>query len=552
MIRRVAVLVAIAVSVGAAVSSGRAQPSAAIAGRVTSMQEGPMEGVLVSARRADSTITVTVVSDAQGRYRFPVDRLQPATYALRIRAVGYDLEAPRNVEVNGSGTTTVDLRLTATGDLASQLSNSEWLASFPGTDTDKASIRACAHCHTLERVARSRYDVDAMAKVIERMSTYPQLSFPFKVQKLVAARIGGGEDPLERRQAGWQRQARYLSTVNLSQGNHWSYAFKTHPRPTGRATRVIYTEYDLPQRTRQPHDVIVDSHGLAWYASFGEQILGRLDPRTGTVTEFDVPLLKPKMPTGILGVRFDEDENVWLGMQFQGGVGRFDRKTESFQTWSLPPELNGDHVQINQISADHHKVDGKVWLQDAGTYTVLRLDPASGKFEVFEPFMIPRPNIYDVISDAQNNVYFTVFGREHIGRIDAKTGAITVWQTPTKGSAPRRGMIDAQARLWFGENRAERIGMFDTRTEAFREWVAPTPESWPYDVTADTHGNVWAGGEYSDRVMRLDPATGEITEYLLPRFTNIRRVFVDSSTMPATFWVGNNHGASIVKLEPQD
>jgi hypothetical protein len=136
MIRRVAVLVAIAVSVGAAVSSGRAQPSAAIAGRVTSMQEGPMEGVLVSARRAGSTITVTVVSDAQGRYRFPVDRLQPATYALRIRAVGYDLEAPRNVEVNGSGTTTVDLRLTPTGDLASQLSNSEWLASFPGTDTD--------------------------------------------------------------------------------------------------------------------------------------------------------------------------------------------------------------------------------------------------------------------------------------------------------------------------------------------------------------------------------------------------------------------------------
>jgi streptogramin lyase len=552
MIRRVAVLVAIAVGVGAAVSIGRAQPSAAIAGRVRSMQEGPMEGVLVSAKRADSTITVTVVSDAQGRYRFPVDRLPPGTYALRIRAVGYDLDAPRNVEVNGRGTTTVDLQLTPARDLASQLSNSEWLASFPGTEAEKASIRACAHCHTLERVARSRYDVDAMTKVIERMSTYPQLSFPFKVQKLVAARIGGGEDPLERRQAGWQRQAQYLSGVNLSKGDHWSYAFKTHPRPTGRATRVIYTEYDLPQRTRQPHDVIVDSHGLAWYASFGEQILGRLDPRAGTVTEFDVPLLKPKMPTGILAVRFDEDENVWLGMQFQGGVARFDRKTETFRTWSLPPELNGDHVQINQISADHHKVDGKVWLQDAGTYTVLRLDPASGKFEVYEPFTIPRPNIYDVISDAQNNVYFTVFGREHIGRIDAKTGAITVWKTPTKGSAPRRGMIDAQARLWFGENRAERIGMFDTRSETFREWVAPTPESWPYDVTADMHGDVWAGGEYSDRVMRLDPKTGAITEYLLPRFTNIRRVFVDSSTTPSTFWVGNNHGASIVKLEPQD
>jgi virginiamycin B lyase len=183
---------------------------------------------------------------------------------------------------------------------------------------------------------------------------------------------------------------------------------------------------------------------------------------------------------------------------------------------------------------------------------VLRLDVATGHFEVFEPFKIPRPNIYDVISDAQNNVYFTVFGRADLGRIDAVTGAITTWPTPTKGSAPRRGMIDRQGRLWFGENRAERIGMFDTRTATFQEWVAPTPESWPYDVTADSHGDVWAGGEYSDRVIRLDPKTGAMTEYLLPRFTNIRRVFVDNSTTPSTFWVGNNHGASIVKLEPLD
>jgi hypothetical protein len=29
-------------------------------------------------------------------------------------------------------------------------------------------------------------------------------------------------------------------------------------------------------------------------------------------------------------------------------------------------------------------------------------------------------------------------------------------------------------------------------------------------------------------------------------------VFVDNSTTPATFWVGNNHGASIVRLEPLD
>jgi hypothetical protein len=34
--------------------------------------------------------------------------------------------------------------------------------------------------------------------------------------------------------------------------------------------------------------------------------------------------------------------------------------------------------------------------------------------------------------------------------------------------------------------------------------------------------------------------------------TNIRRVFVDNTTSPVTFWVGSNHGASILKLEPLD
>jgi virginiamycin B lyase len=544
-----AMLVASAIGFAIAFLFAQPQPSIALTGLVTSAEEGPMEGVLVSAKTAGS-ITVTVVSDVEGRYAFPATRLNAGAATMRIRAVGYDLESPQSVTIPKNQTVTADLKLIRTTDLASQLSNSEWLESFPGSEQQKASVRACAHCHTLERVARTRYDTEKLTAVIERMSTYPQLSFPMMIQKLVAPRIGAGEEPLEQRQQGWRRQAQYLSSVNLSSAPHWNYSFKTHARPKGKATKVIYTEYDLPQKTRQPHDVIVDSQGMAWYASFGEQILSKLDPKTGKVTEYEVPLLKPRMPTGSLAVRFDEDENIWLGMQFQAGVAKFDKKTEKFQTWSLPPELNGDHVQINQVSPEHHKVDGKVWLQDAGTYTVLRLDPKTGKFEVFEPYKVPRPNIYDVISDARNNVYFTVFGRENIGRIDAKTGKIDLYQTPTKGSAPRRGMMDSLGQLWFGENRANRIGMFDTRTEQFKEWIAPTPESWPYDATADKNGEVWSGGEFSDRILRLDPKSGNIVEYLLPQFTNVRRVFVDNSTTPVTFWVGNNHAASIVKLEP--
>ena len=73
-----------------------------------------------------------------------------------------------------------------------------------------------------------------------------------------------------------------------------------------------------------------------------------------------------------------------------------------------------------------------------------------------------------------------------------------------------------------------------------------------HDATVDRNGEVWSGGEYNDRILRLDPKTGRFIEYLLPGHTNVRRVFVDNSTTPVTFWVGSNHAASIVKLEALD
>jgi virginiamycin B lyase len=53
------------------------QPAAALTGLVSSAEEPVMEGVLVSATRDGSNTTVTVVTDADGRYRFPVSRLAP-------------------------------------------------------------------------------------------------------------------------------------------------------------------------------------------------------------------------------------------------------------------------------------------------------------------------------------------------------------------------------------------------------------------------------------------------------------------------------------------
>jgi virginiamycin B lyase len=532
--------------------SAAAQSNTALTGTVTSAEEGPMEGVLVGARKG--TITVTVATDKEGRFSFPAAKLEPGQYSVQIRAAGYELDGARSIDVAADKSANADLKLRKTRKLAAQLSNAEWIISVPGTEQQKRTLLNCLGCHTLERVMKSQHDPAAYLPVLRRMTAYANQSTPLRPQRRVAERLL--EVRGEERAQAQQRQAEYLASINLSEGTSWEFPLKTLPRPTGRGTRVIITEYDLPRETIEPHDVIVDADGIAWYSNFGEQTFGKLDPKTGKVTEWPVPELKKGWPTGMLGLRADKDGNMWLGMMYQGAIAKFDPKTEKFQIWSLPPEMNKDMTQVNMVSPQSSHVDGKVWTQNNGFAAVHRLDLASGNIETFAPFKDTpagvNHNIYDVIPDSQNNVYFTDFAQEHIGRIDAKTGEVKLFAVPTKASAPRRGMMDPQDRLWFGEYRGNKIAMFDTKTEKFQEWVAPTPWSAPYDVHVDKNGEAWTGSMTTDRILRLDPKSGQFTEYLLPKSTNIRRVFVDDSTTPVTFWVGSNHGASIIKLEPLD
>jgi virginiamycin B lyase len=536
-------------------SASAQTPAAALTGVVSSAGEAAMEGVLVSAARAGSTITVTVVTGADGRFSFPAGRLTPGEYSLSVRAIGYELDPPKAVQVSEQKTANLDLTLGKTKDLAAQLSNGEWMASVPGTDKQKDQLLNCVGCHRVERIMRSKYDTEGfLTQILPRMQSYVQQSLPIHPQLRPAERLmeEQGEDRIEI----YRNVAEYLSTLNLSKSEAWTYPLKTFARPSGRATRVIYTEYDLPREEVAPHDTMVDKNGTVWFSSFGEQNLGRLDPKTGKVTEFPYPKHREDAPTGSLGLRADNAGNLWLGNMYQATIVKFDPKSEKFQFWTLPAEQNIAAAQINMVSPQSSHIDGKVWTQNNGFAGVHRLDLATGKIETWQPFKSARKgephNIYDVIPDSKNNVFFTDFRQGQIGRIDAKTGEVTLFQTPTPRSAPRRGNMDAQDRLWFGEYRGDRIGMFDTRTSTFKEWKLATRWAAPYDVVLDRNEDAWTGSMITDQVTRLNTRTGEMVDYLLPRSTNIRRVFVDNSTTPVSFWVGSNDGASIVKVEPQD
>ena len=525
----------------------RADSPSALTGVVSSAAEGAMEGVVVTAHKDGSIVSISVTTDAKGRYAFPENRLEPGHYTLAARAVGYDLAAPSSVNVIVEKTATADLKLEPTKNLPDQLTNAEWMMSFPGTEEQKATLLNCTSCHTLERVAKSTHDADEWTHVISRMMGYGAVSQPVKPQPM-----------LDRTRAGtpeqYRKMAEYLATVNLSATDHWQYPLKTLPRPTGRSTHAIVTEYDMGRETTEPHDILVDKDGAVWYTDFGEMFIGKFDPKTLKLTEYPIKKFKPNAPEGLLSIEFDHAGQIWFDTMYQGSLGCLDPQTGEIKYYPLDAKWNDEKVQLN-FTGLHHEVDNKVWTKSVGTQEIFRVDLKTGDWEKFRPLdklpTVQRAGIYQVMADSHNNLWMAEFTEGHLGKIDAKTSDVTWYATPTAHARARRMEIDSQDRVLVTEYRTSKAALFDPKTEQFTEYALPQ-YTYPYRANFDKNGEIWASTMSTDRVVRMDPKSGETEQYLMPSDTNMRTVFVDNSTSPVTFWVGSNHDHRVVKVEPLD
>ncbi|MEA2987396.1 MAG: hypothetical protein QOG83_107 [Alphaproteobacteria bacterium] len=537
----------------ALLAPAQAQSAAALTGTVSSTEEGNMEGVLVSAKKDGTNITTTVVSDDKGNFSFPAERLSAGKYTVSIRASGYVLAGAKDATVTAGQTAKHDIKLGKARNIVGTLSNAEWLNSLPGTDQQKQFMINCVGCHTLQRVLTSNHTAEEYANVFKRMGTYSPGSVPARPQPLLPG--PRGERPAVSPQESPAASA-YLASVTLGNPDATEYSFKFQPRPTGKSTKVIITEYDLPRKEAQPHDVIVDAEGKVWYSDFGAQFAGYLDPKTGVAKEIAIPVLKAEQPKGSLDIEFDSQQNVWLSLMYQAGIAKIDRKSLEVTMYPFPKEWQSPSTQASMVSPQNSHIDGKVWTNNQEDHFSYRLDIASGQFENLGQSKNPagkQIRAYGMPTDAQNNLYLLEFGGASIGHRDAKTGLVTIYQTPTQGTKPRRGRVDAKNHLWFAEYGGNAIGYFDPQSAQIKEYKLPSKWGMPYDVVPSKDSSeVWTGSMLNDLVARLDVKSGEITEYLLPRTTNIRRVFVEETGRRPVLWVGSNHGASIVKVEPLD
>jgi virginiamycin B lyase len=219
--------------------------------------------------------------------------------------------------------------------------------------------------------------------------------------------------------------------------------------PTTEALR----QYEIEAGTN-PHTVIVDSNGFAWYAGNRNGRIGRIDPATGELKIF-----------------------------------------------MMPEEIRDPHTMAFDGVGD-------LWFTAQGSNRIGRLDPATGEVDVIVPNETPS-NPYGLVLDAQGNPWAMLLRTNVMVKIDPATLALTRYEQASPQSRGRRLDVTSDGMVWYVDEARGYLGRIDPATRAVKEWQTPGgPQGNPDALTKDDRGRIWISETGPvKQLVGFDPAT---------------------------------------------
>jgi streptogramin lyase len=112
--------------------------------------------------------------------------------------------------------------------------------------------------------------------------------------------------------------------------------------------------------------------GGVWYAKLWANKIGRVDPKTLEITEYDTPLKGPRRP------RFDADGILWIPSFDESALLRFNPETGEFKSYALPT-LSPDEYET-PYALNVHQETGDVWLTSNMSDRIIRFIPGEERF----------------------------------------------------------------------------------------------------------------------------------------------------------------------------
>jgi streptogramin lyase len=284
-------------------------------------------------------------------------------------------------------------------------------------------------------------------------------------------------------------------------------------------------EYPAGARNGFYHDMAVTA-GRAWIADyFGNKLYG-IAVDSGAVETYDLPVnVKPGKPGGAHQIDVTRDGRLWITFTKSEQVIRFDPRTKRFKVYD--GFAKGGNVQYFVVDADRYVYQdrgGGIWMTHFSREILSRLDPKTGAIKVYKT---PRTegltekgvHLYAAVADSRGRLWYTETHGNRLGMLDPASGEAFELDMPQAHVGPKRLAIDRDDVLWIPELATGKINVYDTRARRFTDRLTlPIPGDFPYGIRRNRHtGDLWITGSGSDSLYRLDPKTKQFTVYRLPR-----------------------------------
>jgi len=551
-------------------------PSNGLMGTVKSQNGKALEGVAVSARATGKTITASVFTNRDGEYYFPT--LADGQYRVWAQAVGFDTGRAEPRIVSGKKIQQ-DFTLKPLQDFSKQLSGTEWANSLPDATPDDRRMKQifeyqCSGCHVTGFVLAKRFDAAGWGLILDAMIN--QRTAP--------------NSPAQKLMQGYKDEiVAYLTRIRGPQTSPMQ--FKPLPRATGEAADIVVTEYDVPQGDKPDyyttqngsewtlgiagrtdasvlHDAMLGKDGNVYFTdnSKPERSLGKLDPRTGRVTNYKLAD-KGENAVSTHGLIWDPKGGVWFTNLTENTINWFDPKTGQFKRFPREGAAGPGQALIS-IAMDSK---GNIW--SSARVGAIRLNPQTGEYTEYKT-AIKGGLPYGMTVDSEDNGWFAQLQADVVSVADAKTGKVTdidfsaAGQFPAKdveigqrsgsplkvppvyATGPRRMAADPKGdTVWVAEYFAGKLDKIDIHTKKVTRYNM-NPDSHAYGAHVDKNHMVWMPLANGDRVVKFNPFTEQFTEYPLPSIgTSSRWIDVDNSTDPVSLWIPYTGGNKIAHMQ---
>jgi virginiamycin B lyase len=334
----------------------------------------------------------------------------------------------------------------------------------------------CTTCHETDQISRS--------------SGYDRAGWG----ELIGTMVDLAGSPKER-----DAIAEYLAT-------HFPPHAARAPKLMPGEAEIAFKEWQVPTLGQRSRDPVEAADGAIWWAGQWGNLIGRIDPATGAMTEY--PLPAGAMPHTVV---LDEAGQVWYTGNKNATIGMLDPKTGEITEDPMPdPAAKDPHTAV-------FDADGILWFTLQQSNMIGRLDPASGEVKlVTMPTPDPRP--YGIKIDAAGSPWVACNGSNCLVRVDPKTMALTAIELPIPETTVRRLDIADDGMIWYVNSSQGRLGRFNPETGAITEWPSPSgPDSHPYAL-AVVDGIVWynESGKRPDALVRFDPRTESFQSWPIP------------------------------------